>query len=38
MIADDSFAGANVHRTRDRVQSALLPSLSSLRLAVSGCV
>jgi hypothetical protein len=37
MIADDGFAGANVHRTLDRIQSALLRSLSTLRLPVLGC-
>src|SRR5712671_4080752 len=36
MIANDGFAGANGHRTLDRVQRALLRSLSSLRLAILG--
>jgi hypothetical protein len=38
MIANDGFAGANGHRTLDRVQRALLRSLSSLRLAILGCI
>jgi hypothetical protein len=34
MIANDGFAGANVHRTLDRIQSALFRSLLTLRMAV----
>src|SRR5665213_2781879 len=37
-IANDVFAGANGHRTLDRIQRALLRSLSSLRLAILGCI
>jgi hypothetical protein len=38
MIANDGFAGANVHRTLDRVQSGLFRSISTLCLGVLGCV
>ena len=37
-IANDVFAGADGHRMLDRIQRALLWSLSSLRLAILGCI
>ena len=38
MIANDSFVGANVHRTRDRAQSALLRSPIELASRCLGCI
>ena len=37
VIANDGFVGAKVHRTLDRIQSALFRSLATLRLPVLGC-
>jgi hypothetical protein len=38
MIANDGFAGSNCHPTLDRIQRALLRSLSPLRPAILGCI
>ena len=38
MIANDSFVGANVHRTRDRAQSALLRCPIELASRCLGCI
>ena len=38
MIANDSFVGANVHRTRDRAQSALLRSPIELASRCLACI